>query len=49
MDYKAKLAVLDVKYLDAEGTLSLCPACGGKLSLNGYGRMKCHTCGLEER
>ncbi len=48
IDYKAKLAGLNVKYVDAKGTSSLCPKCGGNLSPNGYRQMRCHTCGLEE-
>jgi putative transposase len=46
--YKAKLAGLNVVYVDAKGTSSLCPICGGKLSPNGYRRLKCPTCKLEE-
>jgi putative transposase len=48
MEYKAKLAGLNVTYVDARGTSSLCPICGGKLSLNGYRRLKCSRCELEE-
>jgi putative transposase len=48
MEYKAKLAGLNVTYVDAKGTSSLCPICGGKLSPNGYRRLKCSRCGLEE-
>ena len=48
IDYKAKLVGLNVKYVDAKGTSSLCPICGGKLSPNGYRLMMCPTCGLEE-
>jgi putative transposase len=48
MEYKAKLAGLNVVYVDARGTSSLCPICGGKLSLNGYRRLKCSRCELEE-
>ena len=47
IDYKAKLAGLNVKYVDAKGTSSLCPTCGGKLSPNGYRQMKCRKCSLE--
>jgi len=48
IDYKAKLAGLNVKYVDAKDTSSLCPICRGKLSLNGHRLMICSTCGLEE-
>jgi putative transposase len=48
IEYKAKLAGLNVTYVDAKGTSSLCPICGGKLSPNGYRRLKCSRCGLEE-
>jgi putative transposase len=48
MEYKAKLAGLNVTYVNARGTSSLCPICGGKLSLNGYRRLKCSRCELEE-
>jgi putative transposase len=48
MEYKAKLAGLNVVYVNAEGTSSLCPICGGKLSSNGYRQMKCRKCGLEQ-
>jgi len=48
IDYKAKLSGLNVKYVDAKGTSSLCPICGGKLSPNGYRMMMCPTCGLKE-
>ena len=48
MEYKAKLAGLNVVYVDAKGTSSLCPICVGKLSPNGYRLMTCPTCGLEE-
>jgi putative transposase len=46
-EYKAKLAGLNVVYVDAKGTSSLCPMCGGRLSPNGHRRLKC-KCGLEE-
>ena len=48
IEYKARLAGLNVKYFNAKGTSSLCPQCGGRLSPNGYRRMKCLKCGLEE-
>ena len=48
IDYKAKLTGLNVKYVHAKGTSSLCPTCGEKLSPNGYRLMKCPECGLEE-
>jgi len=47
VEYKAKLAGLNVVYVDARGTSSLCPMCGERLSPNGYRRLKCR-CGLEE-
>jgi putative transposase len=48
VDYKARLAGLNVKYIEADYTSSLCPICGEKLSPNGYRQMKCSECGLEE-
>jgi putative transposase len=48
VDYKARLAGLNVKYIEADYTSSLCPVCGEKLSPNGYRQMKCSGCGLEE-
>jgi putative transposase len=48
IEYKAKLAGLNVTYVDAKGTSSLCLMCGVKLSPNGYRRLKCPSCGLEE-
>jgi putative transposase len=48
MEYKAGLAGLNVIYVDAKGTSSLCPICGGRLSLNRYRRLRCLRCGLEE-
>lgn len=47
VEYKAKLAGLNVVYVDAKGTSSLCPVCGGRLSPNGHRRLKCR-CGFEE-
>jgi putative transposase len=37
-----------VVYLNAKDTSSLCPISGEKLSPNGYRRMRCLSCGLEE-
>ena len=48
IEYKAKLTGLNVKYVDANETSSLCPICGGRLSPNGYRQMVCPTCVLEE-
>jgi putative transposase len=48
MYYKASLAGLNVKYVDARNTSSLCPICGGKLSPNEYRLMRCRGCGLKE-
>ena len=48
IEYKAKLAGLNVKYVNAKGTSTLCPICGEKLSPNGYRRLRCSRCGLEE-
>jgi len=48
VDYKARLAGLNVKYIEADYTSSLCPVCGERLSPNGYRQMKCPGCGLEE-
>ena len=39
---------MNVVYVDAKGTSSLCPICGGKLSPKGYRLLKCLICGLEE-
>jgi len=47
VDYKARLAGLSVRYVDARGTSSLCPTCGGRLSPNGYRLVRCPACGLE--
>jgi putative transposase len=47
IEYKAKLVGLNVKYVNAKGTSTLCPVCGEKLSPNGHRRLKCR-CGLEE-
>jgi putative transposase len=47
VEYKAKLAGLNVVYVDAKRTSSLCPMCGGRLSPNGHRILKC-GCGLEE-
>jgi putative transposase len=47
IEYKAKLAGLNVTYVNAKGTSSLCPICGGRLSPNGYRQMKCKKCGLK--
>ncbi|ACB07602.1 RNA-guided endonuclease InsQ/TnpB family protein [Candidatus Korarchaeum cryptofilum] len=47
VEYKAKLAGLNVVYVEARGTSSLCPICGERLSPNGHRRLKCR-CGLEE-
>ncbi|MBS7614090.1 IS200/IS605 family accessory protein TnpB-related protein, partial [Candidatus Bathyarchaeota archaeon] len=41
VEYKAKLVGLNVVYVKAKGTLSLCPS--------GYRLMKCSKCGLEDR
>jgi putative transposase len=48
IEYKAKLAGLMVVYLNAKNTSSLCPICGDKISPNGYRRMRCLRCGMEE-
>ncbi|MCR6668978.1 MAG: transposase, partial [archaeon YNP-WB-040] len=48
IEYKAKLVGLNVKYVNAKGTSTLCPICGEKLSPNGYRRLRCSRCGLEE-
>jgi putative transposase len=48
IDYKARLAGLMVVYLNAKDTSSLCPICGDKISPNGYRRMRCLRCGMEE-
>jgi putative transposase len=48
IEYKAKLAGLNVTYVNAKGTSILCPICGGRLSPNGYRQMKCKKCGLKQ-
>ena len=48
IEYKAKLAGLSLKYVNAKGTSSLCPICGGELSPNGCRLMKCPSCGTEQ-
>ncbi len=48
IEYKAKLAGLNVIYVKAEGTSSLCPRCRVRLSPSGYRLMKCPKCGLDE-
>jgi putative transposase len=48
IEYKAKLAGLNVTYVNAKGTSSLCPTCGEKLSPNGHRLVKCPSCGTEE-
>ena len=48
IEYKAKLNGLPVVYVNPRGTSSLCPTCGEKLSPNGYRRLRCSRCGLEE-
>jgi putative transposase len=48
IEYKARLSGLMVVYLNAKCTSSLCPTCGEKLSPNGYRRMRCLRCGMEE-
>ncbi|OYT27728.1 MAG: hypothetical protein B6U95_05685 [Thermofilum sp. ex4484_82] len=46
IEYKARLSGISIVYVDANGTSSLCPICGAKLSLNGHGTLKCKKCGL---
>jgi putative transposase len=48
IEYKVKLAGLKISYVNAKGTSSLCPICGAKLSPNGYRRLKCPKCAIEE-
>ncbi|MBS7611483.1 transposase [Candidatus Bathyarchaeota archaeon] len=48
IEYKAELAGMNVIYVKAQGTSSLCPICRVKLSPRGYRMMKCSKCGLEE-
>jgi putative transposase len=49
IEYKAKLQGLNIVYIDAKGTSSLCPICGENLakSPNGYRLLKCESCGLK--
>jgi len=46
IDYKAKLAGLNVVYVNPRGTSSLCPICGERLAPNGHRLMRCR-CGYE--
>ena len=46
IEYKAKLAGINVVYEDAYKTSSLCPVCGEELSPNGYRELKCRKCRL---
>ncbi|ASI99764.1 RNA-guided endonuclease InsQ/TnpB family protein [Thermococcus celer] len=46
IEYKAKLRGVSVVFVDPAYTSSRCPVCGGKLSPNGYRRVKCE-CGFE--
>jgi putative transposase len=48
IEYKAELMGLNVVYVDARGTSTLCPICREKLSPNGHRFMRCPSCGLEE-
>jgi len=48
IEYKAELMGLNVVYVNARGTSTLCPICGVKLSPNGHRFMRCPKCGLEE-
>jgi putative transposase len=48
LEYKARVAGLRVVYVDPRGTSSLCPICGEKMSPNGYRKVRCPKCGLEE-
>jgi putative transposase len=48
IEYKAELAGLNVVYVNARGTSTLCPICRVKLSPNGHRFMRCPKCGLEE-
>lgn len=47
IEYKAKLRGVSVVFVDPAYTSSRCPVCGGKLSPNGYRRVKCLECGFE--
>jgi putative transposase len=47
IEYKAKLAGLNVVYVNPKGTSSTCPICGEKLSPNGHRVLKCPKCGYE--
>ncbi len=47
LEYKARLAGLNVIYVNPRGTSRRCPICGGKLSPNGHRRLKCPRCGFE--
>jgi len=47
IEYKAKLAGLNVVYVNPKGTSSTCPVCGVKLSPNGHRVLRCPRCGYE--
>ncbi|NJE09235.1 transposase [Thermococcus sp. M39] len=47
IEYKAKLKGIKVVFVNPAHTSSLCPVCGGKLSPNGHGVLKCSNCGFE--
>ncbi|WP_148882987.1 RNA-guided endonuclease InsQ/TnpB family protein [Thermococcus aciditolerans] len=47
IEYKAKLKGVKVVFVNPAFTSSLCPVCGGKLSLNGGRVLKCSNCGFE--
>ena len=50
LEYQAKLASINVKYVDPAYTSRTCPSCGNELSQSPNGRrlMRCRRCGLEE-
>jgi putative transposase len=45
IEYKARLAGINVVYVNPKGTSSICPICGGKLIPNGGRKMGCPKCG----
>ena len=47
IEYKAKWNGLNVKYIEPNGSSSLCPICGYRLNPKGRRILKCNRCNLE--